>query len=61
MKALETYACKYNTLFYSIPITFENVEISLAYELSAALSGKYMVHEFRLFVGFFFSILILTP
>lgn len=61
MKALETYTCKYNTLFYSTPITFKNVEISLEYELSNALSVKYMVPELWLFVGFFFSILILTP
>lgn len=38
MKALEKYACKYGTLLCSIPITFENVKISLAYELSHVLS-----------------------
>lgn len=51
MKALETNACKCNTLLCSIPITFENVKISLACELSRALSGENMIHEFWLFVG----------
>lgn len=46
MKALETYTCICNTLLYLIPITFENVEISPAYDLSNALSVKYMVHAF---------------
>lgn len=59
MKALETNACKYNTLLCSFPITFENVKISLAYELSHALSGENMIHEFCLFVGLYIS--ILTP
>lgn len=51
MEALETHACKYNTLLCSVPIILENIKISLAYELSHALSVANMIHEFWLFAG----------